>query len=67
MATVNIFILMDLNTWDNGKMTYNMEMVQKPGEMDLNMRVNIVKVRNMEKEYIIGMMEAHMKGIGIKI
>ena len=48
-------------------MTSNMAMEKKYGQITLNMRVNILKVKSMAKAHMSGQMDQCMKEIGLKI
>ena len=50
-----------------GKMICNMVMGKKSGLIIQNMKVNIMKVKSMEREPMFGLMVVNMKEIGLKI
>jgi len=45
--------LMDLNMMENGKMMINMVLGYSYMQMEINIKVNLLKVNNQDKEYII--------------
>jgi len=50
-----------------GKMTCNMEMELRLGQMDQDMKVIIKKEKNMEREYMCGVMDHNTLGSGLII
>jgi len=64
---VYIYIIMVQNMMGIGIKIINMVMVSRPGQMVVNIKVVIYKVRNMVKEDIYGKMGVIMMVIGIKI
>ena len=48
----------------NGKMICNMAEDKKPGPMAPSMKVSIMKVKNMEKVHINGLMDPHTQEAG---
>jgi hypothetical protein len=58
---------MELNTKGTGKMTYNMEMELKPGQMVLDTKGVIKMVKSMEKGHICGVMGHSMWENGLII
>jgi len=62
-----IFMSMEPDMKDNGKMIYSMDMARKHGLMDQFMKVSIIAARSMGMVLIIGMTDLHMKETGMKI
>ena len=52
---------------DNGRTIYKMELEWRHGQMALNMKVVIKKEKNMDLVNMFGMMDHHMKVIGLII
>jgi hypothetical protein len=63
---VFMFIRMEQDTKENGKTIYSMAKVKRSGQITLCMKDIIMKVRNMEKDYIFGKMVQAMMEIGMK-
>lgn len=61
MDLVYIYIVMVQNMLVNGKMIYKMVKEMKNGQMDLNMKVIIMKVKNMDMVKYILQMVLHIK------
>lgn len=63
------FIIMQMDRFmkDIGKMIFKKDMVQKNGQMVLDMKVTINKDKNMAMALIFGMMVQYMKEVGQKI
>lgn len=67
MDLVSMFTLMEPDMKVLGRMIYNMEKVKKLGMMVQFMKENTLLGKNMDMEYIAGMMDPDMKGNGLKI
>ena len=52
---------------ENGWMIFNMVREMNHGPMAVNMKENINKDKNMVMEHIIGQMEPHIVGTGVRI
>ena len=63
---VFMFIRTEQDTKENGKTIYSMAKVKRSGQITLCMKDIIMKVRNMEKDYIFGKMVQAMMEIGMK-
>lgn len=61
MDLVYIYMLMEQNILDSGKMICKMGRVMKYGQMDQNMKVIILKVKNMDMVKYILLMVQHIK------
>lgn len=67
MVMASIFMSMVQDTKVNGRMTCNMELAKRLGLMVLYMKENIWLERNMEKEFIAGMMDLDTRVNGMRI
>ena len=61
MDLVCMYMLMEQNILDNGKMICKMERVMKYGQMDRNMKGIILRVKNMGMVKYILLMVQHIK------
>lgn len=61
MGLVCIYMLMEQNILDNGKMICKMERVMRYGQMAQNMKVIILKVKNMDMVKYTLLMVQHIK------
>ena len=62
-----MFIWMELNTLDIGKMISKMEKAKKYGQIVLVIKDNIKMEKKMEKEHLSGQMDLFMLGNSFKI
>ena len=61
MVRDNIFMLMEQNIMETGKMINRKAMVKKSGLMERDMKDNIFKEKNKEKEGFSGLTDQDMK------
>jgi hypothetical protein len=64
MVMEYIFIIMERGIKDIGKMIIKMVTVYKNGQMEVDMRGHISRVKKTDKDNIFGLMVAHIKEIG---
>lgn len=56
-----MFIQMEQNIKDNGKMINSMEQANNFGKMAQNTKDNIKRVKNKEKEFLLGLILLYIK------
>src|SRR5258708_537009 len=64
MDTLCIYGLMGIDMKDIGKITKNKEMAFRHGLMAVNMKMNMLMMREIIMEYFIGLMEEYIREIG---
>lgn len=69
MVMANIIGVMEVTLKETSKMDSEMVMEcgKKAQEIAINMKVNIMKIKNMDMEYLVGQVEIFIRGIIFKI